>query len=628
MDDPRLEGARPVALPSLEVAPVDTMQLRAWIDVVRLAVATAIFAAALWAWDGAVPADTKIAALAFAGAAGWTTVSFMARSWRDQALFGALVAQVIVDLSLATASVHVTGGAASQFAALYVLAITEAALLLPIGGAFVAAAGACAFYSAEVVSWRPAGGGGVALVLQLAVFAAVALGAGLVGARLQQVGAGGERLVAALARARHEARAAARVEASDVLRNMPSGIVTVDASGRLLFANPAAATLLGVALGSQAVNAASADTDAFDAGALQQLAAVAPALADIVVRAARDGERTTRAEVAVMRPDGREATIGVTTTASDGMDGARAATAIFSDITDTKRVAALHLRAERLEAVAELAASLAHEIRNPLASIRSAVEQLARLATQPAGVDAAERAEVREDVQTLAGLTVRESDRLSRLLGEFLDFSRARVTRLDAVDLAEAARAAVRLAAAHPDAARVELVVRVAGASVGVVDADAELLHRALFNLVLNAAQAARSRVDVAVWVPGEAELPAGLAFAHGALAVRVRDDGPGVSPDVADRLFEPFVTTKVGGSGLGLAIVQRAVEAHGGVVLVGGGTVGGESVGGGAAFTLVLPRALPRATAVARAVEDGAARGAPVRPYLPTPAAPVRAVC
>ncbi len=90
------------------------------------------------------------------------------------------------------------------------LAITEAALLLPIGGAILAAAGACALYSAEVVWWRS--GSGVALALQLGMFAAVAVAAGLVGARLRQVGSGGEALAAAVARARHDAR----IEASDV----------------------------------------------------------------------------------------------------------------------------------------------------------------------------------------------------------------------------------------------------------------------------------------------------------------------------------------------------------------------------------------------------------------------------
>jgi two-component system sensor histidine kinase PilS (NtrC family) len=261
--------------------------------------------------------------------------------------------------------------------------------------------------------------------------------------------------------------------------------------------------------------------------------------------------------------------------------------------------------------VAGLAASLAHEIRNPLASIRSAVEQLSRLAGQAErealGADAA------DDARALAGLTVREADRLSRLLGEFLDFARARVTRVAPVDLAAVAGEAARVAAAHPDAAGVR--VRVAADAGAVpVDGDAELLHRAVFNLVLNAAQATAlgGGREVRVRVGRAAAAPAHPGFAGGAVEVRVEDEGGGVAPEVAARLFEPFVTTRAGGSGLGLAVVQRAVEAHGGVVLVEGG-----GAGTGARFTCVLPMGVVRDGGAVDAVaaDGGAARARTERP-------------
>ena len=114
---------------------------------------------------------------------------------------------------------------------------------------------------------------------------------------------------------------------------------------------------------------------------------------------------------------GRTFPIGLTTTTiDDGTPEGTSATVIFQDISDNKRLEELRLRAERLEAVAELSASLAHEIKNPLASIRSAVEQLAR------------RPKANEDERILGKLVVRESDRLARLLSEFLDFARVRVT--------------------------------------------------------------------------------------------------------------------------------------------------------------------------------------------------------
>src|SRR3954462_10303330 len=136
--------------------------------------------------------------------------------------------------------------------------------------------------------------------------------------------------------------------------------------------------------------------------------------------------------------------------------------------TDIER---LHPRAERLEAVAELSASLAHEIKNPLASIRSAIEQLAR----------SPRTTV--DERTLAELVVRESDRLSRLLSEFLDFARVRVARVEPVDLSAVARGAASLASAHPDRPHNVEVICAGMSENMVVAGDEDVLHRAVFNL-------------------------------------------------------------------------------------------------------------------------------------------------
>jgi two-component system, NtrC family, sensor histidine kinase PilS len=575
-----------------------------WVYVARLCVATAILLAAVSRWGSAQREATLVATLAFAAAALCTVGSAVRSELRRSRLgvpFFAL--QALCDLLVVTAAVHVTGGATSQFAALYILVIASASLLLPAAGALSAAALGSALYAADAL-WlrRAAPGADSGVWLQLLVFAVVALGSGFVGARLRQAGAGGAELALALVRA--------RVEAADILRNIRSGIVTVDGDGTLLYANPAASALLGLDLGGR-----------LGRPVMDELTALAPELAESLRLATRQGIRTTRAEGTVARPAGaapaREVRIGVTTTVAESAAHAdarvaagprRTGTAIFSDITDSKRLEALHLRAERLGAVAELSASLAHEIKNPLASIRSAVEQLARRYAA-AGIAAD------DDERTLASLVLRESDRLSRLLTEFLDFARAQVTRVERVELGAVARAAARTAQAHPslaDGVRVEVDVD----PDAIVDGDEELLHRALFNLVLNAGQAspAGGRVRVEAQLPDAEELPGGLAFDHGAVAVHVSDDGAGIAPDILDKLFDPFFTTKAGGSGLGLAVVQRAVDAHRGVVLVEGGAAAGGS--GGARFTLLLPRS----AGVAPALQKAAA-------YLPTPVIPMKAI-
>jgi two-component system sensor histidine kinase PilS (NtrC family) len=261
------------------------------------------------------------------------------------------------------------------------------------------------------------------------------------------------------------------------------------------------------------------------------------------------------------------------------------ATVIFQDISDHKRLESLHLRAERLEAVAELSASLAHEIKNPLAAVRSAVEQLARMPAF-AGVGGADDGE-ESDAATLSRLIVRETDRLSRLLSEFLDFARVRVTRVSAVDICAIARDAVSLAAAHPDRGEGVTVACSTPDEPLVIAGDHDLLHRAVFNLALNAVQAAPAaggRVTVEVSPLPREQTPSGLSFEDGAVALRVTDNGDGIPASIRDSLFEPFTTTKPGGSGLGLPVVHRAIEAHKGVVFV-------DSSDEGTRFTVLLPR-------------------------------------
>jgi len=231
----------------------------------------------------------------------------------------------------------------------------------------------------------------------------------------------------------------------------------------------------------------------------------------------------------------------------------------------------LQARAERLESVAALSASLAHEIRNPLASIRSSVEQLAR----------SKHAD--DDERFLAGLIVRESDRLSRLLSEFLDFARVRATHLVPLDLHAVVVAVVRLIRAHPDC-RPDAQLTIEGGRT-MMDGDEDLLHRVIANLVLNAVQAARGpiRITVSVAAVQGADIPHGTNL-DSAVRLQVRDDGPGIPSEIRDRLFDPFVSGRPGGSGLGLAIVQRAVQAHRGLVLVDSGPSGGTT------FTIFLP--------------------------------------
>ena len=533
---------------------LDPHRILRWVYVARLTMAAAIFLAAVLAWRDADRGLTLIASLLITCALAFTAGSALYSVVYRTALAPVfLYTQSLFDLLVVTAIVRVTGGGSSQFAALYILVIAAASLLLPFSGGLMIAAGGCLLYFANVLL-TPGTQLDLAVWLQLGVFAAVALGSGYIAARLRQAGAGTEQLAAELVKV--------RLQAADILRNIRSGIVTVDGSGGLVYANPAASQLLAMDLDEHV-----------GAPVIGVIRRASPALARALERAAHDGSRTTRAEGVVTAGE-RHFPIGLHTTNSEGEDGVGAtATAIFQDISDQKRLDTLHARAERLEAVAELSASLAHEIKNPLASIRSAVEQLARSPrTTP-------------DERTLAGLIVRESDRLSRLLSEFLDFARVRVARVEPVDLASVARGAASLAAAHPDRPSNVEVECDAAPDAMFVEGDEDLLHRAVFNLALNAVQASphggRVRVELAPLTMDQ--VPAGMTFDRGGIALRVSDNGSGIPLEIRDRLFDPFFTTKPGGSGLGLSIVHRAIEAHSGFVFV-------DSDDRGTRVTVLLP--------------------------------------
>ena len=531
------------------------LTLLRWIYIGRFIVASAVFLAAALSWWKADPTALLVASVS-------VTLTLLVTAWAywythirfaepgQTFLYG----QAVFDIALVSAIAHITGPY-SYFAALYILVIAINAVLMPLANGLLVALLAGIVYSADVVFVQHVDQPSAAL-LQVAVYWLVATATGYLASRLRVARAAHENLEAELRRV--------RLEAADILRHIGAGVLTLEADGSLVYANPTAEALLGLTA-----------AELEGRPALEYIGRAAPALGEAIRRTAEEGRRVVRA-VAEVKAGGRTFPIGFTTTAVHAEEGtAPSVTAILQDISDARRLEELRLRTERLEAVAEISASLAHEIRNPLASIRSAVTQLSRKA--PPGADE----------RVLAGLIVRESDRLSALLTEFLDFSRVRVTRSTRLDLAEVAERGIELARQHPDCTASAKIALDAAERPVVVEGDEDLLHRVVFNLVLNAVQAAPASADVRVRVAAARpdDLPPDVVLEAPRL-LRVSDRGPGVSAEVLPRLFEPFVTGRPGGTGLGLAIVQRAVQAHRGLIFC--DTARGE--GGGTTFSVFLP--------------------------------------
>jgi two-component system, NtrC family, sensor histidine kinase PilS len=523
-----------------------------WLYTGRLIVATAIFVAALTRW--LTPGDTQLATLIstivllsalLATMAGVWWVDIRGRTPGRAFLYG----QLVLDVLLVTAIVHVTGGSASPYPPLYILVITAAALLLPLSGGLLI----CTLASLLYISGLVFAAGEQPILedfLRVGLFFVVATATALVADRLRRTGA-------ALGAVETELRQL-RLDTNDIMGTIDTSVVTVDGAGRLIYLNAAAAELLGLSLPEWTGKAV-----------LDHLDRHAPGLGTLMRRTAATRVGVTRFEIRKRTVLG-DRYLGVRTTVLD-RQGMPWVTAVIQDVTDGKQIEELIRRAERLQAVAELGASLAHEIRNPLASVRSAVEQLAgeRLA--------------HDDRRMLSGLVVTESDRLSRLLSEFMEFSRVEVRRTTTVDIGDVAKQAIELVSRHPDRdAATRIDFRAPSEPVRVI-ADPDLLHRAVFNLVLNAVQHAGGAGTVTVSLDRSGSNPPGVQVTD-AVRIVVTDTGPGVREEDIPRMFDPFFTRRDGGTGLGLAMVHRAVEAHGGAILV------DSAPGGGARFTIYLP--------------------------------------
>lgn len=218
------------------------------------------------------------------------------------------------------------------------------------------------------------------------------------------------------------------------------------------------------------------------------------------------------------------------------------------------------LQADRLTSLGELSAAVVHEVRNPLGSIKGAVEIMED--------ELAEESPRRE----FAAIAKREVDRLDRLVKEFLSFARPVRPAMAPADLNELVRSVATLIEQRAASQKVSVEVALSPAGDGV-EVDAEQIKQVLLNLAINALQV----------MPGGGRLLLRTRYEEGAAVIEVEDEGGGVDPALASRIFDPFFTTKEKGIGLGLSIAYKIAMQHGGKLSVKNSTRG-------AVFSLALP--------------------------------------
>jgi len=277
---------------------------------------------------------------------------------------------------------------------------------------------------------------------------------------------------------------------------------------------------------------------------------------------------SSRGRMTYRRQDGALRHLGIGTyVLRDGDAGVEGYVVIFQDVTDVVEMEVSLRQSERLAAIGELSASIAHEIRNPLAAISGSIEMLQG---GKRGCNAS------DDSAHLMQIALREVDRLNHLISDFLQYARPGPLRRETIPLREVIAEVLKMFdAASPDGIEID-----SGVEEGLtVYADCDQLRQVLWNLVINAAEAMPRGGHLHVFAKTVEEggsqggAPRGRKDQKGEegkarwLEIGVADDGLGIPPGKLDRIFDPFFTTKKNGSGLGLATVHRIVESHGGVV-------------------------------------------------------------
>ncbi|MFN3412524.1 MAG: two-component system sensor histidine kinase NtrB [Thermoanaerobaculum sp.] len=446
--------------------------------------------------------------------------------------------QLLGDVVLVTAIVYFTGGAWSPFAFLLLAPVLLAALMYGLKGALALASAAFLAYLAMVqlvvsrVLPPPASISALAsprppsLTLQLGLtavgFASVALLASYLAHSLQQA----EQSL------QEEREAAARALAltADVLRSVESGVLACDLKGRVLLANPAASSIIGQP----------APLEGKSLPEVLPLAAVE--WETILDRVAKGFPQRLEGE---LPPSHRP--VGCTVTPLSSDHGAVLGAVVhFRDLTEVQEAAQKEKLKERMVAAGEMAAGIAHEIRNPLNALSIQLD----LVAEETGTDPAA-------AETVA-LAKKEVSRLRKLVTDFLQYARPSPPQKEPVEVEAFLQDVAALLGPECERAGVSLVVE---ASAGTVMVDRGQMTQVLLNLGLNALQAL-----------AEAELRQITlrAFRNGShWVLAVEDSGKGIPPEELPRVKEAFYSNRKGGTGLGLAIADRIVVAHGGQLVL-----------------------------------------------------------
>ena len=437
--------------------------------------------------------------------------------------------QMLVDFGVVSATISLTQGQESFFTFLLVIVILEAGILLGLTQGFVFASLSSGFMLTWFVHAAPLTTDPVThwynFLIQCIAFFFTAFISGYWNQRVSR-----------MKQFQHE-----------ILDNMNSGFLITDTRGLVIVINKAACQILDLVEG----NIRGLHVESI---MRQESGAECP-----VTTALRLHKDFSSYEFYTLTGQNEVKLLGLTTNRLKDSNGRQTGLIVaFTDLTEMARMRRELQQQDRMAVIGELTAGLAHEIRNPVASIRSAMEEIGRSLDSP------------QLVERLSKIAVRESDHLSEIVSGFLDFARDPSRRHKAVEvgsiLSDVVEQLTRKYEDHENASITFQWDKVPAPVMG----DATQLRQVFINLGQNAMEAMN--------LNGNLEIILNRNEPHGPLDIRFNDEGPGIAPDKVARIFEPFYTEKERGVGMGLAICQRMITAHDGTIQVASRPVKGTS--------------------------------------------------
>lgn len=468
-------------------------------------------------------------------------------------LFSAVVIlQLILEIAVETGVVYHTGGMNSPFAILFVLTILSACLAYSlIGSVVMAGLSSLAYVS---ILWFEGGlefsfkslhlisdASFYEAFLYICTFFLVAFISGYLAQKLKVKGE--ELWSASLELSK------IKTDTDDILRHLKSGLITVDIWGRIVYFNRAAEEILGYS-----------EAEVKGKDCQEVFRRRMPQLAEKIIQVVRFNQEDSRGLLHIEGKNNRKIPIGISTSIlTDREKGVRGVIAIFQDITEVIRLEERLRMADRLAAVGELSAGIAHEIRNPLTSISGSVEVLKG------------ELSLSEENRKLLDLIIKETGRLNRILTYFLKYARIGPSMLSKVELVRILDDVIEIAKKHPSFEENISIKKIFSSDVRYVLGEENQIKQIFLNLLVNAMESMEDRwgeilitdrtlnqLDQFYFTQEEPEESEWIAVA-------IADQGKGMTEEQKEKVFSPFYSTKKNGTGLGLSIVQRLVNNLGG---------------------------------------------------------------